>query len=277
MVNDLAAHDGDHVALFIHIQTAGKTVVQHIGIVVHVVDGDHQGLFAGGQIDVLEDRLAVHDLHHVGDVIEDEAGFLQQRQHGFELGDGGHKVVVTGLFPVAVKGFGSVGHQTVEEDVVILAALVFHQAFLGLFHILQQGGGGGVGELARIGQQLDGVVIIVTLHQPFGLVQQLLALGLDGGVVHRRRGGGIVGLAGLVLLLLALAGQLVAEIGEGILVVQRPHQGSHSENQGDDGHHHHDQNHGQLYAAAVMGVFSFCHILSSCICKRIFFVKDSIP
>ena len=264
VVDDGAAHDGDHVALVVHVQTAGEAVIQHIVVIIHVVDGQHQGLFAGGQVDVLEDGLAVHLLHHVGDIVENEAGLLQQGQHGLELGHGGHEVVVAGLFPVTVKGEGGVGSQTVEEDVVILSALVLYKAFLGLFHILQQGGGVGVHQFTAVFQQGDGIVIVIATEQQLGLLQQHLPLCLQGGLVHR--GLGVV-LRRSLLFLLLTGEYIFHRIGQGIFVVQRPHQCRDGKNHRDDGDDQKNQNHRQLDAAAAVGIFPSCHGKTSSICK----------
>ena len=256
VVHDGAAHDGDHVALVIHVQPAGKAVVQHIVVIVHVVDGQHQGLFAGGQVDILENSLAVHQLHHVGDVIEDEALLLQQGQHGLELRYGGHEHIIARGVVVAVKGLCGVGGQTVEEDVVILAAVVFHQALLQVLHVLKHGGGVGVGQLSGVFQQPDGIVIIIAPGQSLCLGQQVCPAGGQVLAVLGRLG--VVLLLPLLLLLLA-----AVQAGQRILVVKGPHQRRPRENHRNDGHRQHQQQHRTSGAAALVGVFSSCHIVTS--------------
>ena len=181
---------------------------------------------------------------------------LQQGQHGLELRHGGHEHIIARGVVVAVKGLCGVGGQTVEEDVVILAAVVFHQALLQVLHVLKHGGGVGVGQLSGVFQQPDGIVIIIAPGQSLCLGQQVCPAGGQVLAVLGRLG--VVLLLPLLLLLLA-----AVQAGQRILVVKGPHQRRPRENHRNDGHRQHQQQHRTSGAAALVGVFSSCHIVTS--------------
>ena len=120
------------LAIF-HQQAGGKAVaalvgsavavaVGHVFVVAHVVLRHNDGCFSGGEIDVARNvfRRAVGLLLRPGDVVDVHkhvAPLVQALQHGVELFDRGHELVVAALLGVAVKGAGGVGDERVEKDV----------------------------------------------------------------------------------------------------------------------------------------------------------------
>lgn len=129
------------------------------------------------------------------DVHEHEAPLVQALQHGVELLDRGHELVVAALLGVAVKGAGSVRDERVEKDVrngrgvgvahgLRLLRLKIGLGLLQLRHALPPG-------KARHGG--DGLVIVILRGEVLRLREHSVLLrdlrggrGLRGGIVFGR-------------------------------------------------------------------------------------------
>ena len=194
----------------LHQQAGGKAVaalvglavavaVGHIFVVAHVVLRHNDGLFPGGKVDVARDvlRRAVGLLLRPGDVVnvhKHEAPLVQALQHGVELFDRDHELVVAALLGVAVKGAGSVCDERVEKDVrngrgvgvadgLRLLRFEIGLGLLQLRHVLPPG-------KARHGG--DGLVVVILRGEALCLREHgVLLRDLCGG--RGQRGGIILG------------------------------------------------------------------------------------
>ena len=164
-------------------QLVGQAVLQHVGVVVGVVVGEDQGLFALGKVEGVAHHHRIAGLidalaPHVPDVHQDVALLIDVVQNPVELVHRHHVVVQAVRLGVAVEGQLRVGDDGVEEEVL-------HNAVVGgVGHpvpLAALGHDGGVQNLiGRGGRHLRLRGRLGLLRQGVGLCGQAGLLRLDG-------------------------------------------------------------------------------------------------
>ena len=124
---------GCDLSAFVQNQLVGEAVVQHVGVIVGVVIGEDQRLFALGKIECVADHLGLAVVAgglapHVADIHQHVAVGVAAVHDFPELVRRHHEVIQALLLAVAVKSQLGIGDDGVKEEMLdnAVIGLVFH-------------------------------------------------------------------------------------------------------------------------------------------------------